>query len=37
VWQLGPHLYLTNARQDLMLNIGAAVAEGFRALAPPPP
>jgi hypothetical protein len=37
VWALGPHLYLANARQDLMLNIGAAVAEGLRALAPPPP
>jgi hypothetical protein len=37
VWALGPHLYLTNARQDLMLNVAAAVAEGLRALAPPPP
>ncbi len=37
VWALTPHLYVTNARQDLMLNIAAAVAEGLRALAPPPP
>ena len=37
VWALTPHLYLTNARQDLMLNVAAAVGEGLRALAPPPP
>jgi len=37
VWALTPHLYVVNARQDLMGNIGAAIAEGFRALAPPPP
>ena len=37
VWSLTPHLYLTNARQDLMLNIGTAIAEGLQALAPPPP
>jgi hypothetical protein len=37
VWALTPHLYVVNARQDLMTNIGLAIAEGFRALAPPPP
>lgn len=37
VWALTPHLYVVNARQDLMSNIGLAIAEGFRALAPPPP
>lgn len=37
VWALTPHLYVVNARQDLIGNIGLAVAEGFRALAPPAP
>lgn len=37
VWALTPHLYVVNARQDLLGNIGLAIAEGFRALAPPPP
>lgn len=37
VWALTPHLYVVNARQDLLTNIGLAIAEGFRALAPPPP
>jgi hypothetical protein len=37
VWALTPHLYVVNARQDLMSNIGLAIAEGFRALAPPAP
>lgn len=37
VWALTPHLYLANARQDLMLNVTAAIAEGLRGLAPPPP
>jgi hypothetical protein len=37
VWALTPHLYVVNARQDLMGNIGTAIAEGLRALAPPPP
>jgi len=37
VWALTPHLYVVNARQDLMTNIGIALAEGFRALAPAPP
>ncbi|MCP3104979.1 DUF1887 family protein [Myxococcus sp. K15C18031901] len=37
VWALTPHLYVVNARQDLMSNIGIALAEGFRALAPAGP
>ncbi|HLL02675.1 MAG TPA: hypothetical protein VK539_18985 [Myxococcaceae bacterium] len=37
VWALTPYLYVVNARQDLMTNVGIAIAEGFRALAPPPP
>lgn len=37
VWALTPHLYAVNARQDLLTNIGIAIAEGFRAMAPPPP
>lgn len=37
VWALTPHLYVVNARQDLLTNIGLAIAEGFRALSPPPP
>jgi hypothetical protein len=37
VWALTPHLYVVNARQDLMGNIALAIAEGLRALAPPPP
>ncbi|AGC44921.1 hypothetical protein MYSTI_03615 [Myxococcus stipitatus DSM 14675] len=37
IWALTPHLYVVNARQDLMGNIGVAVAEGLRALAPPAP
>jgi hypothetical protein len=37
VWALTPHLYVLNAQQDLMGNIGIALAEGLRALAPPPP
>lgn len=37
VWALTPHLYVVNARQDLMTNVGIAIAEGFRALSPPPP
>ncbi|WP_257459278.1 DUF1887 family protein [Archangium lipolyticum] len=37
VWALTPYLYVVNARQDLLGNIGVAIAEGFRALAPPPP
>ena len=37
VWALTPHLYVVNAQQDLMGNIALAIAEGFRALAPPAP
>jgi hypothetical protein len=33
-WALGPHLYLVNAREDLVENVCRALAEGFRALAP---
>ncbi len=33
-WALGPHLYLVNAREDLMDNVCRAIAEGFRALGP---
>jgi hypothetical protein len=34
VWALGAHLYAVNARADLMANVGRAIAEGLRALAP---
>src|SRR5262249_36511412 len=37
LWAMTPHLYAVNAQPDLMENIGRAVAEGLRALAPPPP
>jgi hypothetical protein len=37
VWALTPYLYVVNARQDLLTNIGIAIAEGFRALSPPAP
>lgn len=37
VWALTPYLYVVNARQDLMTNVGIAIAEGLRALSPPPP
>jgi hypothetical protein len=37
VWALTPYLYVVNARQDLMTNVGLAIAEGWRALSPPPP
>lgn len=36
-WAVAPHLYLVNARQDLLENLCRAVADGLRALAPPPP
>jgi hypothetical protein len=35
LWALTPHLYAVNGRPDLMTNIGRAIAEGWRALAPP--
>ncbi len=37
VWALTPYLYVVNAKQDLMANVGIAIAEGWRALSPPPP
>ena len=36
LWALSPHLYLVNAKPDLISNIGRALAEGLRALAPDP-
>lgn len=33
-WALGPHLFVVNAREDLIDNVCRAVAEGIRALAP---
>lgn len=37
LWALTPHAYVVNARPDLFANVARALAEGFRALAPPPP
>lgn len=37
VWALTPYLYVVNAKQDLMTNVGIAIAEGWKALSPPPP
>lgn len=34
LWALGPHLYVVNAKPDLIANLGRALAEGLRALAP---
>ncbi len=34
-WAVTPHLYAVNGRRDLMANIGTALAEGLRELAPP--
>lgn len=36
LWALSPHLYLVNAKPDLIANLGRALAEGLRALAPDP-
>ncbi|HET8542349.1 MAG TPA: hypothetical protein VFL83_20910 [Anaeromyxobacter sp.] len=36
-WALGPHLYLVNAREDLVENVCRAIAEGLGALAPARP
>jgi hypothetical protein len=36
-WALTPHLYAVNARQDLLENVGRAIAEGMKALSPAPP
>jgi len=35
LWALAPRLYLVNGSRDLMLNIGKAIAAGFRSVAPP--
>jgi hypothetical protein len=36
-WEITPHLYAVNAREDLVENVCRAIAEGLRALAPRPP
>ncbi len=36
-WALTPHLYLVSAKEDLVENACRAVADGLKALAPPPP
>jgi hypothetical protein len=36
-WALTPHLYLANARQDLVENLCRAIAEGFLARGPEGP
>jgi hypothetical protein len=37
VWALTPHVYAVSAKGDLVSNIGRALAEGLRALAPEAP
>jgi len=37
LWAITPHVYAANAQPDLVANIGRAIAEGLRALAPPAP
>jgi hypothetical protein len=37
LWALSPHLYLVNAKPDLIGNVERAIAEGLRALAPEAP
>lgn len=37
LWALSPHLYVANAKPDLVANLGRALAEGLRALSPEPP
>ena len=37
LWALTPHLYAVNSRPDVMRNVGRAIAEGLKALAPPAP
>jgi hypothetical protein len=34
LWALTPRIYLVNGSRDLMMNIGKAIASGFRALSP---
>jgi hypothetical protein len=36
LWALTPHVYLVSAKPSLVGNIGRALAEGLRALAPEP-
>lgn len=36
IWGISPHVYVVNAKPDLISNIVRAIAEGFRALSPPP-
>jgi hypothetical protein len=36
-WALTPHLFLVSAKEELIENLGRALAEGLRALGPPPP
>lgn len=36
LWALSPHVYVVNARPSLVGNLARAVAEGLRAVAPPP-
>jgi hypothetical protein len=36
-WALTPHLFLVNAKEELIENVGRALAEGLRALGPAPP
>jgi hypothetical protein len=36
-WEVTPHLYAVNARQDLVENVCHAIADGLRSLAPPAP
>ncbi|MBI5512558.1 MAG: hypothetical protein HY909_02255 [Deltaproteobacteria bacterium] len=37
LWALTPHVYVVNAKPDLVANVARAIAEGFAALAPPTP
>ncbi len=34
LWSFGPHLYVVNAKPDLVANVARSIAEGLRALAP---
>lgn len=34
LWAITPHLYAVNSKPDLLGNVGRAIAEGLRALAP---
>jgi len=36
-WELAPHLYAVNARQDLVENVCVAIADGLLSLSPPAP